>query len=89
MAVAPEGMLRSFEQRVREQTQHAQQLSMHIQRPTVAVESPGGEVRVTVDEAGGLVNLRFGAAAERVSLDRLAELVVGMSKQAQGKLTNH
>lgn len=83
MALAPDGMLRSFELRVQEQ---AQQLSVRTRKSALAVESPGGEVRVTVDSDGGLVGLRFGAAAERVSLDRLAELVVGMSLQAQGKL---
>lgn len=83
MALAPDGMLRSFEMRVQEQ---AQQVSLRTRKSALAVESPGGEVRVTVDSDGGLVGLRFGAAAERVSLDRLAELVVGMSKQAQGKL---
>ncbi len=87
MVSAAEDMLRSFELRVQEQTRHAQELSARIRGAAVTVESPGGEVRVTVDSAGGLSGLQFGSAAQRVPLERLAELVLAASRQAQAKLS--
>jgi DNA-binding protein YbaB len=86
MSRASEDMLRSFQVQAMEQAERAQQLSRRMQQTSVTVESPGGEVRVTVDSTGGLSGLDFGAAAERVRLDRLAELVLQTSRLAQGRL---
>jgi len=75
----PDDLLRSFEQHVEQQTQRALQLSNQIEQSTTTLESPGGEVRVTVDSTGGLAGLRFGGSGERLSLERLAELVLDTS----------
>jgi DNA-binding protein YbaB len=86
MAYGAEDMLRSFEMRARQQAEQAQQLSQSMQSRTATMESPGGEVRVTVDSTGGLAGLQFGAGADRIALDRLAELVLQVSRQAQAEL---
>lgn len=86
MTFDPEGLLRSFEARAREQAEQAQQLSQRMQKATSTVESSGGEVRLTVDSTGGLADLEFGAPAERVSLQRLAQLVLEASRQAQRRM---
>lgn len=86
MAYGAEDMLRSFENRAHQQAEQAQQLSQSMQSRTATVESSGGEVRVTVDSTGGLAGLQFGAGADRMALDRLAELVLQVSRQAQAEL---
>ena len=82
----PDDLLRSFEQHVEQQTQRALQLSNQIEQSTTTLESPGGEVRVTVDSTGGLAGLRFGGSGERLSLERLAELVLDTSRRAQAQM---
>ena len=86
MSFVPEDLLRSFELRAEEQAAQARRLSARIEQSTAAVESPGGEVTVTVDSTGGLADLRFGAAAERLALDRLAALVLETSCRAQAEI---
>lgn len=86
MSQSPEDLLRSFELRAVEQAERAQELSRRIERSSTTVESPGGEVRLTVDSTGGLSALDFGGGAERLSLDRLAELVLQTSRAAQARL---
>lgn len=82
----PEDLFRSFEHRVQQNVERAQQLSERMQDRTATVASPGGEVRVTVDSTGGLAGLQFGPAAQRLSLDRLAGLVLQTSQRAQAQL---
>jgi hypothetical protein len=86
MSFVPEDLLRSFELRAEEQAAQARRLSARIEQSAATVESPGGEVTVTVDSTGGLAGLRFGAAAERLALDRLAALVLETSRRAQAEI---
>jgi DNA-binding protein YbaB len=86
MSQSPEDLLRSFEEQAREHAERAQLLSRRLEQNSVTVESPDGEVRVTVDSTGGLADLRFGSPARQVSLDRLSELVLATSRQAQATL---
>ncbi len=86
MVFGAEDLLRAFEERVQQQAEHASQLSEQMKARSVTVESPGGEVRVTVDTTGGLSGLEFGSAAERLRLEGLAQLVLQTSRQAQAKL---
>ncbi|HEV7899835.1 MAG TPA: YbaB/EbfC family nucleoid-associated protein [Planosporangium sp.] len=86
MSFVPEDLLRSFELRVEEQTQQAQRLSAQMQQSTATVESPDGEVTVTVDSTGGLSDLRFRSPAERLPLERLATLVLDTSRRAQAEM---
>ncbi|GGK73760.1 YbaB/EbfC family nucleoid-associated protein [Mangrovihabitans endophyticus] len=86
MSDSPEDLLRSFELQAREQAERAQLLSARLERHSATVESGDGAVRVTVDSTGGLAALRFGAAAQRLGYERLAELVLQTSQQAQARL---
>jgi hypothetical protein len=86
MSFAPDDLLRSFELRAAEQAARARRLSARMEQSAATVESPGGEVTLTVDSTGGLADLRFGAAAERLSLDRLAVLVLDTSRRAQAEI---
>jgi hypothetical protein len=86
MSQSPEDLLRSFELQAMEHAERAQLLSRRLEANSVTVESPGHEVRVTVDSTGGLSALDFGSAAEELPLDRLAELVLQTSRQAQARL---
>ena len=86
MSRSPEELLRSFEVQAMEHAERAQLLSRRLERNSTTVESPGGEVRVTVDSTGGLAGLQFSSAAREVPLDRLAELVLATSRQAQARL---
>src|SRR5689334_9411234 len=86
MSFVSDDLLRSFELRAEEQAAQARRLSARIEQSTATAESTGGEVTVTVDSTGGLAALRFGAAAERLPLDRLAALVLETSRRAQAEI---
>ena len=86
MSQSPEDLLRSFELRATEQAERAHRLSERLQAKSITVESPGGEVRLTVDSTGGLSALDFGSAARGLALERLAEVVLQTSRRAQAKL---
>ncbi|BFU45848.1 YbaB/EbfC family nucleoid-associated protein [Krasilnikovia sp. MM14-A1004] len=86
MSQLPEDLLRSFELRAAEHAERAQLLSRRLEQNSVTAQSRGGEVQVTVDSTGGLSGLQFGSAARDLELDRLAELVLATSRQAQAKL---
>ncbi|GAA2464887.1 YbaB/EbfC family nucleoid-associated protein [Winogradskya humida] len=86
MNQVPDDLLHSFELKAMEQAERAQLLSRRIEQNVATVESPGGEVRLTVDSSGGLAGLNFGSAAERLPLERLGELVLRTSRQAQARL---
>jgi DNA-binding protein YbaB len=86
MSLDPESVLQSFEARVAEQTQRALTLSSALEAAEVTVRSEGGEVTVTVNSAGGLADLEFHAAADKVSRAELASLVLSTSRRAQAKL---
>lgn len=47
------------------------QLASDLRDVSAEVTSPGGEVRVTVDASGRLIDIAFGAAAERTRSDAL------------------
>jgi hypothetical protein len=86
MNQSPEDLLRSFELRAAEHAERAQLLSRRLEQNSTMVESPDGLVRVTVDSTGGLSGLQFGRGARELPLDRLAELVLATSRQAQARL---
>lgn len=86
MPIDPEDMLGSFQARVREQTQRTLRLSAELEATEVSERSRGGEVTVRVNSAGGLAGLEFHAAADRVSREELARLVLETSRRAQARL---
>jgi len=88
MPLDPDEMMRSFEARVDGQTQRALQFSAELEAAEVAVRSPGGEVTVRVNSAGGLSDLRFHPEADALHRDELAALVLATSRQAQVKLAD-
>jgi DNA-binding protein YbaB len=86
MSQSPEDLLRSFELQATEHAERARELGERIEQISAAVQSAGGEVRVTVDSTGGLSSLTFGSPARGIALDQLAELVMQSSRQAQARL---
>jgi len=88
LSQSPEDLLRSFELQAMEQAERAQLLSRRLEQNAVTVQSPGGEVRVTVDSTGGLAGLQFGAPAREMPLERLAEVVLATSRRAQATLAD-
>jgi len=86
MALNPEDALRSFELRAEAQVQRTLHLSAELEAAEVTVRSPGGEVTVRVNSAGGLADLRFHPESDRLSRDDLARLVLTTSRRAQAKL---
>jgi DNA-binding protein YbaB len=86
MPLDPIDLMTSFGARVEEQKQRALQLSAELEAADVAVRSDGGEVTVRVDSAGGLADLVFHSAAEALSRDELARLVLATSRRAQAML---
>lgn len=86
MSMMPEERIADWEHRVEQQTRRTRELSESIERGTASAQSPDGEVVVTVDSTGGLADLRLRPAAADLPLDRLAELVVATSRQAQARM---
>jgi DNA-binding protein YbaB len=82
----PDEMVDAFEASVNEHTRRALQVSAELENAAVTVRSDGGEVTVRVDSAGGLADLRFHPAADRLSRDELARLVLTTSRRAQSLL---
>ena len=88
MGQSTEDLLRSFELQAAEHAERARLLSRRLEQSSTVVESRGGEVRVAVDSTGGLSALQFGSTARDVPLDRLADLVLTTSRQAQARLAD-
>lgn len=88
MPLDPEDVMLSFQARVEEQTQRALRLSAELEAAEVSQRSEGGEVTVRVNSAGGLAGLEFHPAADRVSRDELARLVLDTSRRAQARLAD-
>jgi DNA-binding protein YbaB len=86
MTTTPDDWLRSFERQAQEHVERATELSRRLQESSVTVESPRGEVRLTVDSTGGLSSLDFGREARDLPLDELAALVLRTSRRAQARL---
>jgi len=86
MALNPEDDLRSFELRAEAQVQRTLQLRAELEAAEVTVRSPGGEMTVRVNSAGGLADLRFHPESDGLSRDDLARLVLTTSRRAQAKL---
>ncbi|RZU48483.1 YbaB/EbfC DNA-binding family protein [Krasilnikovia cinnamomea] len=82
----PDDWIRTFELRAQEQAARAHELSRQLQERSVTVASADGEVRLTVDSAGGLAGLEFGRGASELSLEDLAALVLQTSRRAQARL---
>lgn len=87
MRLDPEDMLDAFQARVAEQTEQALRLSAELEQSEVAVRSPGGEVSVRVNSAGGLADLTLHPEADNMSRGELAALIVATSRRAQTALT--
>jgi hypothetical protein len=83
---ASDDWIRSFEIQAEEQIARSLELSRRLEANSVAVESPRGEVRLSVDSSGGLASLAFSRAARYLPLDELAELVLQTSRRAQADL---
>ena len=66
MAFDQDDELRSFERRAEEQVQRTLQLSAALEAAEVTVLSPGGEVTVRVNSAGGLADLQFHSKSDRL-----------------------
>lgn len=88
MTPDPEGSMGSFEARVAEQTRRALDLSVRLEAADVTVSSPGGELTVRVDSAGGLADLVFHPEADSLPRDELARLVLATSRRAQARLAS-
>ena len=86
MAGESEDALRSFATRAEAHTQRALQLSAEIEAVAVEAQSPGGEVTVRINSAGGLADLQLHAQSDGLSRDELAHLVLTTSRHAQAKL---
>jgi DNA-binding protein YbaB len=86
MPIDADEWLRDWEQRIDDHSRKVQQLSDDIQAATVTCESRGGEVVVTVDSSGGLADLRLTDRAARLSLEDLANLIMGTSRRAQAQM---
>ncbi len=72
--------------RVEQQTALTTELSERLQRARATAESPAGEVAVTVDNAGGLADLRLSEQATRLPSAELSELILATSRRAQARL---
>lgn len=86
MPIDPEDAIAGWAQRVEQQTSRTTELSERLQQARASAESPGGEVVVTVDQSGGLADLRLGERAMRLPPTKLAEIILGTSRQAQATL---
>jgi DNA-binding protein YbaB len=86
MSMLPEDRIADWEYRVEQQTRRTQQLSESIERSTSSAQSPNGELVVTVDSTGGLVDVQLRREAGELPLDRLAALIVATSRQAQARM---
>ena len=72
--------------RVEQQTAPTTELSERLQRARATAESPAGEVAVTVDNSGGLADLRLSEQATRLPSAELGELILATSRRAQARL---
>ncbi len=86
MRFDPEDDLRAFQAQVEERTNQALRFSAELEAVEVTEHSPGGEVIVRVDSAGGLADLRFQPEADRISRNELARLIMDTSRRAQARL---
>ncbi|BCY05367.1 YbaB/EbfC family nucleoid-associated protein [Actinoplanes sp. L3-i22] len=86
MRFDPEDGLRAFQAQVEERTHETLRFSAELEAVEVTERSPGGEVTVRVNSAGGLTDLRFHPEADRVSREELARLVLDTSRRAQARL---
>ncbi|WP_436524285.1 YbaB/EbfC family nucleoid-associated protein [Actinoplanes sp. HUAS TT8] len=86
MRFDPENDLRAFQAHVDERTDRALRFSAELEAVEVTERSPGGEVTVRINSAGGLADLRIHPEADRVSREELARLVLDTSRRAQVRL---
>jgi DNA-binding protein YbaB len=82
----PEDLLTNWQQRVEQQTSLTVELSERISQTTATAESTDGEAVVTVDNAGGLADIRLTDRAMRRTPGELSEIILATSRRAQAKL---
>jgi hypothetical protein len=86
MPFDPDDMVDLFQARVEEQTQRALRFSAELESSEVTLRSPGDEVTVRVNSAGGLADLIFHRESDGLAREELARLVLATSRRAQAKL---
>ena len=74
--------LADYSSRIEELHQRTQVVKAQLAGLTASASSRDGAVTVTVDGAGALLDLRFGARAEDMPRSRLAELVLSLTREA-------
>lgn len=86
MPLDPEDLLGDWERRVEQQTALTTELSTRLQEIRASAESPDGDAVVTVDQSGGLAELRLSERAMRLSPTELAQVILATSRLAQARL---
>jgi DNA-binding protein YbaB len=79
-------LLRDMEQRIDDQIRRSEQLRNELSALRITVESPGGQIAVTVDSAGSLVDLHLTDQALRPGPTELAGLILSTTRTAQARL---
>lgn len=86
MPIDPHDILVDWERRVEEQTRLTTELSQKMEATRATHESNGGEAVVTVDNSGGLADLKLSERAMRLSPQELASIILDTSRRAQAKM---
>jgi YbaB/EbfC DNA-binding family protein len=82
----PEDAIADWAARGESQSALTAELGERLQRARASAESRDGEVVVTVDQSGGLADLRLSELAMRLSPSDLGEIILATSRRAQAKL---
>jgi DNA-binding protein YbaB len=80
----PEGLVHDWGNRVDDHVRRVTELNQQIESSRVTADSPGGEVRVTVDSTGSMCDLELREAASRLDRRALAQLILSTGRKAQG-----
>ncbi len=77
--------LASYEERLEEINERAQQAQRELAGVAATATSPDGAVTLTTDPSGALRSLVLGEAAEQLSREQLAAAVLGTAREAQAE----
>ena len=89
MPLSPDDILEDWQASAQRMAEAGMELAERLRQVSAAAESTDGDVRVSVDHAGGLSGLTLADRAMRLEPEELSRLIVATSQLAQTRLAQN